>query len=330
MAVRNDFGSGGRVVDHRRMKIVILDRRTMELAHEQFDYSGLRALGELVLFDYTREADLARHVAGADVVVVNQTPLTRENLGALTQARLICKAGTGFDNIDVEAARARGLTVCNLPGYGTFMVAQWTWGLLLALANSVGPYAAAGKEAGWAAQFHHPITELRNKTLGLVGLGAIGMQVATWAQAFSMQVCVYRSTSAPCPPGLLAVDLPTLAERSDFVSIHCRLNADTRGLVGESFLRRMKPTGYLVNTARAAIVDEGALIDALGRRAIAGAAMDVFWREPPPPGHPLLEADNLLLTPHMAWASPDTRQRVIDMLAQVIQSFVDGAPINVL
>ena len=313
------------------MKICFLDSAQFRSHHENFDFSQLAALGELILYEETASAEIAERVRGVDVVILNKTRVRAEDIEAFSSVRLICKAGSGVDNIDVEAARARGVAVCNLPGYGTSMVAQWAFSLLLALAGNLELYARAIPAGAWDVQFKYPIVPLRGKTLGLVGLGHIGAELATYARAFGMNVLVYRgSTIDSVPEGTTRSELLPLAARSDFVSLHCRLNAATRGMIGEAFLSAMKPSSFLINVARGALVEEEPLLRVLRERRIAGAAFDVFWKEPLNLDHPLIGLPNVLLTPHVAWASLETRQAMVQTMVDIIQQFMLGTPINVV
>lgn len=316
------------------MKIVFLDRSTFQRSDESFDYSRIESLGQLITYDETPDSLLKERAGDADVVITIKNRLFSEQLNLLPKVRLICKAGSGYDAIDVREAKTRGIGVCNLPGYGNYMVAQWTWNLLMSLASNVRAYdREIRRNEDWnALSFSHRIVELKGKTLGLVGNSAIGRQVASWASAFDMKVLVYSRFPEKNDENqnLEFVDLFTLAEQSDFVSIHSRLDQHTRGMIGREFLKRMRPTSYLINTARAAIVDQTALMESLTSKRIAGAAFDVFWEEPLSLEHPICKLDNVILTPHMAWGAFETRQRMIGMLGEAISGYFSGKPIYLI
>jgi glycerate dehydrogenase len=315
------------------MRIVFLDQGTFQRSDEYLDYSYLEKLGEFIVYDETSDAQLEERVQHADVVVTIGNDLFAKQLESFSHVKLICKAGSGYDRIDITTAKARGIGVCNLPGYGTYMVAQWTWNFILALAsNSIAYDRDIRKKQNWDhLSFMHRITELRGKTLGLVGHSHIAKQVAAWALAFEMNVLVYSRFPDPTAnKNVKFVDLLSLAEQSDFVSIHARLDQQTRGMIGRDFMSRMRPSSYLINTARAAIVDENVLMEYLSTKKIAGAALDVFWQEPLPDHHPLYQLDHVILTPHMAWGSLETRQRMIEMLRDAIVGYFSGKPIYLI
>jgi glycerate dehydrogenase len=312
------------------MKIVILDKSTFQRFHEHIDYSALEALGELVSYSETADCELAERTRGADVVITIKNRLSSEQLEQFSSVRLICKAGSGYDAIDIAAAKKRGMGVCNLPGYGTYMVAQWTWTLLMALTANLFAYNRDMRRSDdWVnLSFLHPIGELQGKTVGFIGNSVIAQQVATWARAFQMKVLFNSRFPEPGNPEY--VDLSTLASQADFVSIHSRLDDQTRGLIGREFISKMRPSSYLINTGRAAIIEESALIDALQNKQIAGAALDVFWEEPLSLNHPLQHLENVILTPHMAWGSLETRQKMVGMLAEVITRYFQGDPLYLI
>lgn len=312
----------------------MLDRDSLHPADLEFD--GLAAaLDAWEWYPATPAAQLAERIAGCAVVVTNKVPLDAGTIAAAPQLRLICVAATGVDNIDLDAARARGIPVCNVRNYGTAAVGQHVFALLLALATRWHEYAADVRAGEWSRAnnfclMHRPVLELAGRTLGIIGHGALGREVARLGAAFGMQVLVAQSLrpGAAAEPG--RVPLAELLARSDVISLHCPLGATTRGLVDERFLAAMKPRALLINTARGALVDALALRTALCSGQLAGAALDVLDVEPPPTDHPLLDPaiPNLLLTPHSAWVSRESRQRLLDAIAANVRAWRAGRPIN--
>ncbi|MFH1538990.1 MAG: NAD(P)-dependent oxidoreductase, partial [bacterium] len=247
--------------------------------------------------------------------------------------KLIAIAATGTNNVDLGAAGERGLPVCNVAGYSTSAVVQQTFGYIIELASCVGRYAGDVREGEWEKSpiftlLTRRCVELRGKTLGVVGYGQIGRGVAGAARGFGMDVLVAArpGTEGPLPEGRVALD--EMLRRADVVSLHCPLTPETQGLIGEREIGLMKPTAFLINAARGGIVDEAALIKALREKRLAGAAADVLAEEPPSPGHPMVEAakelDNLIVTPHTAWAALEARQRLVDEVAENIAAFERG------
>ena len=324
--------------------------RAVFLNGERLDYDGrldYERLTEEVNITWhaaSSPSEVADRVAGHEVVINKEMPLSADLIAAFPPSvRLICEAGTGFNNIDVAAARAKGITVTNIPTYSTEAMAHMAITFVMALSCSLWPQAQAmgrGERAhierchlgGWT---HF---ELTGKSLGLVGgLGTIGQRVASLGQALGLHV-ISSSRTAPAglrPDGVEVAPLDELLARSDFVSIHCPLNAETKGLIGAAALARMRPSAYIINTARGAIIEESALVDALRHRRIAGAALDVYGEAsapppPPPSNSPLYALDNVLLTPHIGWQRLETRQRVLSMVAENIASYSRGTPTNVV
>lgn len=313
------------------MKAVFLDADSLNLESEALAPLR-RAVDELVLHGTTAPDVVPQRIADADVVIVNKVVLDDAAMAAAPKLRLICVAATGVNNVDVAAARRRGVVVTNCRDYGTDSVAQHTLALILTLATNLTAYredVAAGRwaRAPFFCLLDHPIMELAGKRLGIVGLGSLGSRVAELAAAFGMEVQVaQRPGASHTDPQRMPLD--TLLETADVLSLHCPLTDDTRGLIGEAALRRMKPTALLINTARGGIVDETALAAALRRGEIAGAAVDVLTREPPVDGNPLLAGDipNLIVTPHCAWGSREARLRIVDQVAESIAGLHAGNP----
>jgi len=252
---------------------------------------------------------------------------------------LIAVAATGTDIIDREEAAKRGIKVCNVPGYATQSVAQFTLALILELATRAGHYRDAVKNGEWEKSpvfslLSYPTVELRGKKLGIVGYGNIGQAVAHMARGFDMKILVAArpGTTGPVPQDRIAVD--QLFRQADFISLHCPLTTETKNLINEQSLASMKSTAFLVNTARGALIDETALIQALRNKRIAGAALDVITKEPPPTDHPMILSakalDNLIVTPHTAWSARETRERLLEEVKENIGSFLRGKPRNIV
>ena len=313
------------------MKTVILDKCTVTKG--DVDLSPLEAFGEVDYYDLLSKEEIKKALVGADAVICNKAKIDREIIES-SSLKYIGVFATGYNNIDTVAAKEKGITVCNVPGYSTDSVAQLTVAFLLELAGNTSAYCRSVAAGDWTrsrqfSYFFAPITELAGKTLGIYGLGTIGMAVARIALAFNMRVIAYTRTPKNVD-GIESVDKERLFRESDFLSFHCPLNADSALAVNAETLALMKPTAYLINTARGGIIDEPALADALERGIIAGAALDVLTEEPMAESCVLFGAKNCIITPHIAWAAYETRVRLIDLVAENLAAFVDGKPINVV
>ncbi len=312
------------------MHIVILDGLTTNPG--DVSWEPLERLGTLTVFDRTSPGEVAARAAGAAAVLTNKAIVGREQIAALPDLRYIGVLATGTNIVDLAAASERGIPVCNVPEYSTPNVVQATWALILELANRVGHHDRTVHEGRWAAShdfcyWDGELVELAGRTLGIVGHGRIGRGVAAVGRALGMRVIHHRRQCGGDPA---CVDLDTLFRESDVVSLHCPLTPETKGLVDERRLALMKPTAFLVNTARGPLVDEAALAAALNAGRIAGAGLDVLAVEPPPPSNPLLAARNCVITPHVAWATRDARRRLIDVTAANLAAFAAGQPQNVV
>jgi glycerate dehydrogenase len=298
------------------------------------DLAPLRAeLDALVVHGTTPAAELAARLADAEVVLTNKCALDAAAFAAAPRLRLVCLAATGHNNVDLDAARARGVGVCNVRAYCTPSVVQHVFALLLAHAQRLDGYRALVAARAWerAPQFtllELPIHELAGRTLGVVGWGELGRAVAKVAEAFGLRVLVAERKGVAPRAGRVAFE--TVLAESDYLTLHCPLDATTRGLIGAAELARMKPTAVLINCARGAVVDEAALAAALRAGRLAGAGIDVLSQEPPTAGNPLLEPGipNLIVTPHVAWAAVEARQRAIGQMAECIAAFRRGARLN--
>ncbi len=311
-------------------RIVVLDGYTANPGDLSWD--SLRALGDLVVHDRTAPADVVARARHADVVLTNKTVLTSEMLSSLPELKLVCVLATGFNVVDVAAARARGVPVCNVPEYSTPNVAQAVFALILELTNRTGHHDATVHAGRWAAcpdfcYWDGELVELAGRTMGIVGYGRIGRAVADVARAFGMKVLFHRRSPDGDPA---CVEIDRLFAESDVVSLHCPLTPDTNRLVDARRIALMKPTAYLVNTARGALVDEADLAAALAAGRIAGAGLDVLSVEPPSPANPLLSAPRCVITPHIAWATHDARRRLLDTTAGNVAAFLAGNPRHVV
>ena len=314
------------------MRAVFLDFGTV--SNGDLDPGPLeRAVPGLVIHQQTAQADVALRVAGCEAIFANKSVIDRTTIAANPQLKLVAITATGVDNVDLAVAREAGVAVCNLRDYCTASVAQHVFALLLALTHRVSDYRTLVSEGRWqeAGQFSvfpFPIRELQGRVFGIVGYGTLGKAVAAIARAFGMRVEIANRPGGT--PAAGRRDLDALLPELDVLSLHCPLNEATRGLVSRERLARMKPDAVLINTARGALVDVNALADALKAGTLGGAGIDVLEREPPPSGHPLIDPSipNLIVTPHVAWAAREARQRCLDELALNVLSFLSGGRRN--
>ena len=309
------------------LKTVFLDYDTV--SNGDLDTAKLReAGGNLVLYE-SNESKIAERIQDADVALLNKLELTRELLFGAPRLRLVALAATGTNNVDLTAARDRGIAVCNVRAYCTASVVQQVWGLILSLTQHVYEFSRLSKDGSWARDeagtvLSHPIRELTGRIFGVVGWGELGRGAARVAETFGMRVAIANRPGGPPEPNRMNLD--ELLAKSDIVSLHCPLTDATRGLIGARELALMKSDALLINTARGALVDSAALAAALKAGRLGGAGIDVLPREPPVNGDPLLDGQipNLLVTPHIAWAAREARQRCIDEMAANIRDFRDG------
>lgn len=315
-------------------RAVFLDHSSLDLG--DLDLSSLSAcFADLQLYPHSTQAQTIERLQGAQVAISNKVALNAEVIAACPELKLILVAATGTNPIDLAAARAHGVMVSNCQGYGTPSVAQHTLMLLLALATRLPDYQRDVRAGRWqqAQQFcllDYPIIELHGKTLGLLGHGELGGAVAKLAEAFGMNVLLGQLPGRPTRADRLPLD--ELLPRVDALTLHCPLNSDTLNLIGARELRLMKPTAFLINTARGGLINEQALADALRAGHLGGAATDVLTQEPPKDGNPLLAADipRLIITPHSAWGSREARQRIVGQLSENALAFFNGAPVRVV
>lgn len=317
------------------MKIVILDGQALNPGDLSWEH--VTQMGDTVIYNQTVTPEQAiERIADAEIVITNKTVITEAIIDACPNIKLICISATGYNNVDGAAARKRNIPVCNVPGYGTTAVAQFTIALLLELCHRIGYHSDLVHEGEWEkcpnfCFWRTPQTELTGKTFGIIGYGSIGRAVAPIAAALGMKVLATSRSRREDPTGIAEiVDLDTLLERSDVISLHCPLFPETEGIICAETIKKMKDGVMILNTARGPLIDENALADALRRGKVKGAAVDVVSREPILGSNPLLTAPNCIITPHMAWTQTEARQRVIDITADNIRAFLDGKSLNVV
>lgn len=315
-----------------RPKIVVLDGYTLNPG--DLDWRGLEAIGDVTVYERTPLAATVERASGAAILLTNKAPVSAETIGALPDLRYIGVLATGYNVVDVAAAKARGIVVANVPGYGTPAVAQHVFALILELAQRVGHHAQSVRAGRWVASadfcyWDFPLVELAGRTLGIVGFGAIGHAVARIGLAFGMKVIA--STRTPrAVEGVEFVAMDEVFRRADVVTLHCPLTPETQGLVDTARLTQMKPGAFLINTGRGPLVVERDLAAALEAGRIAGAGLDVLSVEPPKAENPLLTAQNCLITPHIAWAMQAARARLMEIAVANVQAFLAGAPVHVV
>lgn len=314
------------------MKIVILDGHAVNPGDLSWDC--FRAFGDVTVHERTELSQTAERLNGAEIVMTNKTPITAELLDTCPTIRLICVLATGYNVVDCAAARKRGIPVCNVPDYGTNAVAQFTFSLLLELCNRVGLHSDAVHSDEWTncpdfCFWKTPQMELAGKTLGIIGFGRIGRAVGRIAKAMGMDVIAYNRSRHPEGEAIgRYVDLDTLLAKSDIISLHCPLTAENAGIINATTIRKMKDGAILLNTARGGLLNELDVTDALRSRKLKAAAVDVVSYEPIKKDNPLLTAPNCIITPHMAWAPIESRQRILDCTVSSIEAFLAGKPIN--
>ncbi len=316
------------------MKIVILDGYGMNPG--DMSWQPIEELGELTVYDRTAPAEVVERARGAGIVLTNKTVLDAATIDTLPDLKYIGVLATGYNVVDLEAARLRGIVVTNIPAYSTDSVAQMVFAHLLAITNRVEHYAADNRAGRWAhcpdfCYWDEPVSELAGKTFGIVGLGNIGRAVARIALAFGMKVKAFTSKDASAlPAGVAKASLDEIFATCDVVSLHCPLTESTRHMVNADRLALMKPSAILINTGRGPLVDDRALADALNGHRIHAAGIDVMTTEPPAADNPLLTARNCFITPHQAWATTEARARLLAIAAGNIRAYLAGKPVNVV
>lgn len=314
------------------MKIVVLDGHALNPG--DLSWAFLEQFGPVTIYDRSTPAETVERIGDAQIILLNKVPITEAVLSHCPAIRLICVLATGYNVVDVEAARKRGITVCNVPAYGTATVAQYTFALLLELCHQVGHHNEAVHAGRWSACpdfsfWDTPQMELAGKTMGIIGFGRIGRAVGRIAKAFGMPVIAYNRSRHPEGEAIGEyVALDTLLSQADVVSLHCPLTSENQGMISASAIAKMKDGAILLNTARGALVEEEALAQALASGKLRGAAVDVVTTEPINAGSPLLTAPNCIITPHMAWGATESRQRILDCTESSIRAFLAGSPVN--
>lgn len=314
------------------MKIVVLDGYGLNPG--DLSWKGMEALGDLTVYDRTAPDELMERSAGAEVLITNKTVLTAENMAALPQLKYIGVLATGYNIIDIAAAKARGIIVTNIPAYSTSSVAQTVFAHILNITQRVGHYAYANRHGRWAnnpdfCYWDTNLVELDGKKIGIIGLGNTGKATARIAAGFGMQVCAYTSKpQAELPEGFKKMELDELFSECDVISLHCPLTAETKDMVNAARLSAMKPTAILINTGRGPLVNEKDLADALNKGVIAAAGLDVLSSEPPRYDNPLLTAKNCFITPHIAWATKEARVRLMDIAVENLKGYINGEIVN--
>ena len=316
------------------MKIVILDGYTANPG--DLSWGSLKEMGEVTVYERTRREEIAGRAADADIVLTNKVVMDREMMALLPRLKYIGVLATGYNVVDIEAARERDIIVTNVPAYSTESVAQTVFAHLLTVTNRTEHYAQQNRLGRWAENrdfcyWDTELTELAGKMMGIVGLGHIGRRVAEIALAFGMQVKAMTSKKAEdLPAGIQKAELQSLLASADVVSLHCPLTEGTRHLIHRETLRLMKPSAILINTGRGPLVDDEALAEVLNEGRLRAYCADVVTEEPPKADHPLLHAPNAFITPHIAWATVEARKRLLQTAIGNVEAFVNGHPVNVV
>ena len=317
------------------LKFVVLD--SYALNPGDLSWEWLENLGECEIYDRTPADKILERCIGADVVITNKTPITKDTLSKFSNLKYIALESTGYNVVDCEYAKEMGVPVSNIPAYSTNAVAQLTFSLILEITNAVGIHSESVRNGDWAncpdfCYWKTPLAELCGKTLGIVGFGQIGQAVADIAEAFKMNIVAVsgHETDQSHRKNFSWVDMDTLANTSDIISFHCPLTEKTTGLVNEEFIGKCKDGAIIINTSRGPIVDDQALANALNCGKLRGAGLDVLTVEPPKADNPLLSAKNCFITPHIAWAGFETRERLMKILEENVKAYLNGKPQNVV
>jgi glycerate dehydrogenase len=315
------------------MKITVLDGYTLNPGDLSWD--DLNSLGEAQIFDRTPDNQIVQRSQGSEIVLTNKAELKRSSIEQLPALKYIGILATGTNVVDLAAAREAKVVVTNVPAYGTASVAQATIALLLELTNAVGQHSKSVHEGNWSRNpdwcyWERPLVELSGLTIGIIGFGRIGRAVAEIAAALGMRVIAFTGKSKALPQSVEGTDLETLLGKSDVVSLHCPLTAQTERLINAERLKLMKPSAILLNTSRGGLLDEQAVADALNEGRLGGAGLDVLSKEPPPADHPLLGARNCIITPHQAWATRAARERLMKVAVENVRAFLSGKVQNVI
>ena len=316
------------------MKIVILDGYTLNPG--DLSWEGFEELGDITVYDRTSNEQVIEHAANAEIVITNKTVLDRDIILQLPMLKYIGLLATGYNVVDIEAARERGIPVANVPTYGTRSVAQMVFAHLLELTLNVGHHSETVRAGKWNSSsdfcyWEKPLIELEGLTMGIIGFGKIGQATGELAHAFGMNVIAYdKFPTKSLPEWVRLVDLETVFKESDVISLHVPLTEDNHQFINKDKIRLLKPTAFLINTSRGLLINESDLADALNSGRLAGAGLDVLSAEPPPNNNPLLSAKNCLITPHIAWATESARRRLMNCAVENLKSFLEGNPQNIV
>lgn len=317
------------------MKIVVLDGYTLNPG--DISWEGLEALGEVVVYDRTKEAEVVSRIGDAEVVYTNKTPLTKETFAACTNIKFVGVLATGYNVVDISAAKERGIPVANIPTYGTAAVSQFAIALLLEMCHHVGAHSESVQRGEWSKNpdwcyWNYPLIELAGKTMGIIGFGRIGQDTGKIAQALGMKILAYDAykNEALVSETCRYVELDELFAESDVISLHCPLFPETEGMINKESIAKMKKGVMLINTSRGPLIVEEDLRDGLNEGQVGAAALDVVSVEPIRDDNPLLDAKNLIITPHIAWAPKESRQRLMDIAVNNLKAFLEGTPENIV
>jgi glycerate dehydrogenase len=315
------------------VKIVVLDGYTLNPG--DLSWENLQKLGDCNIYDRTAPSEILHRIDGVEIVLTNKTPLNRETLNNARFLKYIGVLATGYNIVDVKTARAKNIPVTNVPTYGTQSVAQLVFSHILNIYHNVGDHAISVKKGDWTLSkdfcyWQRPIVEVYGKTIGLIGLGRIGLATAKIAQAFGMNVLAYDVDANKIPKNIRAVSLKEIFEQSDIVSLHCPLTEENTNIINATNLKLMKKSAILINTSRGPLVDEQALTNALNSGQISAAGLDVLSAEPPLKENPLFSAKNCFITPHIAWATKEARQRLLETAIKNVENYLSNLPSNVV
>ena len=319
------------------MKIVVLDGYTENPG--DLSWAGLEALGEVTVYDRTAYQEsplIAERIADADIVVMNKTPISKETIDKCPNIQMIAVLATGYNVVDYNYAREKGIPVCNVPTYGTASVSQFSIALLLEICHHIGHHSASVHAGNWASNadwcyWDYPLIELEGKTIGIIGFGRIGQAEGRVAKALGMKVLAYDLYPNDKGREIAEyVDLDTLFARSDVITLHCNLTPENTGMINKDTIAKMKDGAILINNARGQLIVEQDVADALNSGKLAAAGLDVVYTEPIKADNPLLQAKNCIITPHISWAPKESRQRIMDTTVENVRAFLNGAPQNVV
>jgi glycerate dehydrogenase len=318
-----------------KMKIVVLDGYTLNPG--DLSWNELNKLGELIVHERTSASEVVERAKDAEIIFTNKVPINKETIDELHQLKYIGVLATGYNIIDTEAAKNKNIIVANVPGYSTDSVAQLCFALLLELTHHVQKHSDSVREGKWARSkdfcfWDYPLMELAGKSIGIIGFGTIGQKVADIATAFGMNIIAQSRTQTDQSKrtNFKWAELEELLKESDVISIHCPLTPETKGMINEKNLNLMKRSAFLINTSRGPIINDEDLANALNNEIIAGAGIDVLSTEPPKANNPLFTAKNCLITPHIAWATKESRSRLMAITINSLRAFLDGSPVNVV